>query len=298
MQFSMAVPNFRQWASPSVMATLAQKAEECGFTSVWLADHVLVPNHEVERLGVEWCEAFTTAGYLAAVTKRIRIAFGVVVLPYRPPLAVAKMASTIDVLSGGRLLLGVAAGYVEKEFEALGVPFNERGPRTDEAIHVIKEAWTSPAPTFNGRFFRMSNVVFEPKPLQKPHPPIWVGGNSPAAIRRAAHLGDGWTPWLLLANELAPLARLLRSETQAAGRSLALPVCAGVASVRVLDASPGQARPPMTGTPDEIIADIRAYEKAGATELRLRFTAYPSLEESLRAIDRFQRDVRPAFKSA
>ena len=182
MHFGVGLPHFRRLASTEAIVTVAQQAEALGFDSVWVSDHIVVPRSAIPRFGEVFFEPFTTLAYVAGKTKRVRLGTSVIILPYRHPLFMGKALATLDVLSGGRVIVGAAVGWLAEEFEALGIPFTERGARSDEALKVMRALWTEAEPKFEGKFFRFAGIRAEPKPLQKPHPPIWIGGNSPAAF--------------------------------------------------------------------------------------------------------------------
>src|SRR5207248_465496 len=178
---------------------LAQTAEELGFDSVWISDHVVVPQQISSaypysadgRFPTEPTQAYfeplTTMGFLAGVTRHVRLSVAVLVMPYRHPLLTAKMVATLDNLSGGRIDLGIGAGWMREEFESLGASndiYEHRGSATDEQLRILKSVWTEDIAGFEGRFYRFPRVGVHPHPLQKPHPPIWVGGHTPPALRR------------------------------------------------------------------------------------------------------------------
>ncbi len=197
-------------ADPEVLARRARRAEEAGFESLWVGDHVALPvdapdAHDEPRLELVVCLA-----HLAAVTERVRLASGVAILPQRQPVLLAKQLTSIDVLSGGRLIVGVGVGYVEAELSALGASVADRGPRTDEHLAAMVALWDEPTPTFTGDFVSFSGVVERPRPVQRPHPPIVCGGHAPAALRRAATAGDGWYGWELGPDEVAATVATLR----------------------------------------------------------------------------------------
>jgi probable F420-dependent oxidoreductase len=175
---------------PEPVARRAGLAEAAGFESLWVGDHIAPPadlGGKLPRL-----EAVAAATYLAAVTATIRIGLGVIVLPQRQPVLLAKQLTSIDMLSRGRLIVGIGAGYVEPELAAMGVSLAERGPRTDEYLAVMRTLWTEPDPSFEGQFVGFDGVHQQPPPYQLPYPPIVVGGHSPAAFRRAVRHGNGW----------------------------------------------------------------------------------------------------------
>lgn len=193
MKFGLCLP-IRLYADARSNVEIAVAAEKAGFDSVWASDHVIVPVKRAGMFNEYFCDPFVLLAYIAARTSGIRIGTSVIILPYRNPVVAAKMAATLDVLSGGRVIFGVGAGWLREEFEALGVPYDVRGKITDEYINAIKTLWETGAPEFSGEFCSFSGIKFYPKPIQKPRPPIWVGGSSRTAVRRAALLGDGWQP--------------------------------------------------------------------------------------------------------
>jgi probable F420-dependent oxidoreductase len=194
-------------ASRDNIITLAQRAEALGFAYLGVADHLVVPVQSGVRYpytadGIwpgaptgECFDAIATLAFLAACTRHIKLLTSVAVVPYRPAVLAAKLFLTADVLSGGRVIAGVGSGWMREEFEALGTPpFAERGAVTDEYLRAWKLLWTEARPTLHGTYTKFEDMVFEPKPTSKPHPPIWVGGESPPALRRVAQYGDGWYP--------------------------------------------------------------------------------------------------------
>jgi probable F420-dependent oxidoreductase len=183
-----------EFVSAEGVATVARAAEAAGFDAVAVTDHPMPEDEWMRSGGHHALDPFVALAFAAATTARLRLLTYIYVLPYRNPFITAKGVATLDVLSGGRLVFGVAAGYLEAEFQALGVPFAERNTLADEAIRAMKAAWTSSGVRFEGRHFAARGHTQLPRPVQQPHPPIWVGGNSRQAIRRAVELGDGWMP--------------------------------------------------------------------------------------------------------
>src|SRR3954469_6964325 len=176
MKFGTWIPNCRDLATPEIIRRTAVRAEQLGYDSVFVSDHVVVPNAYVDRFGAGIYDPLNTLSVLAGVTSRVLLGTTVLIVPYRNPVLTAKMVASLDALSGGRVVLGIGAGWVPEESAMRGVPFAERGAMTDEYLAAMRELWTSPAPTFAGKYTQFSEVHFEPKPTQKPHPPIWVGG--------------------------------------------------------------------------------------------------------------------------
>jgi len=184
-------------AEPDTLARRARAAEDAGFESLWVGDHIALPAGAADPPAQPRLEAVTALAHLAALTSRVRLAIGVIVLPQRQPVLLAKQLASIDVLSKGRLIVGVGVGYVEPELRALGASLADRGARTDEYLAAMRALWDEPAPSFEGRFVAFEGVVQRPRPVQRPHPPIVVGGHSPGALRRAVLAGSGWYGWEL-----------------------------------------------------------------------------------------------------
>src|SRR5579863_6807656 len=290
MEFGFNLPISGPLSTPENIVRIAAEGEALGYAYLTLTDHIVLPDLKVpgypysqsgEFFGEgpqNRLEQLSAAAYVAARTRKIRLVMAVMVVPYRPAVLAAKMLATIDVLSGGRLVLGIGAGWLEAEFDALGAPpFAERGAVTDEYLQAFRVLWTEETPRFAGRHTRFDDILFAPKPIQKPHPPIWVGGESPPALRRAARLGDAWYPigsnnrHLLdtLPRYRAGIARL-RQLTVAAGRppqsvQLAYRVKRYGAAVPPV-ASDGERRLFSGGTAD-IVADLRALRGLGLAAL-------------------------------
>lgn len=179
-------------AEPDMLVRRARLAEEAGFESLWVGDHIALPADGRYPPDQPRLEALVTLTYLAAMTSRVRLAAGVIVLPQRQPVLLAKQLSSIDLLSKGRLTVGLGVGYVEPELRALGTTLADRGARTDEFLAAMRRLWDEPTPSFDGRFVSFADVLQRPRPVQQPHPPIVIGGQSSAAYRRAIQAGNGW----------------------------------------------------------------------------------------------------------
>jgi probable F420-dependent oxidoreductase len=188
---------------------IARTADDLGYDAINVPEHIVMPNALAPMMGAYWPHAFTVMAFVAGATTRLAVNSCVIVLPYHEPIALAKAIATLDVLSGGRVMLTFGVGHAEDEFRALGVPFHRRGRMTDEYLEVMLALWSDDAPSYDGEFVQFDDVQFEPKPVQQPAPRIWIGGNSTAALRRAARYGRGWMPWLVTPEELpARLAEL------------------------------------------------------------------------------------------
>jgi probable F420-dependent oxidoreductase len=173
---------------------VARAADDLGFDALTVSEHLALPVDLEPNMGAWWPHAFTAMAFLAGATSRVRVNASVIVLPYHHPVAFAKAVSTLDVMSSGRVMLTFGVGMAPAEFAALGVPFERRGKVADEYVGAMKTLWHDERPEFHGEWVEFAGVVFEPKPLQQPHPPLWFGGRSLAALDRAARLGDGWAP--------------------------------------------------------------------------------------------------------
>ena len=281
MRFGIWLPNCRHLATPEIIRSAAVRAEALGYDSVWVSDHVVVPRANVANFGTTIFDPLITLGVVAGATRRVRLGTTVLIVPYRQAVVTAKMISSLDALSGGRVIVGVGAGWVAAESAMLGVPFAERGPMTDEYLRAMQELWTSPSPAFSGKYVRFHDVHFEPKPVQSPHPPIWVGGHSKAALRRTVELGAAWHPINRSPDELragvTELARLSRSRGRATPPALTLRN-----DVRILRA----------GEPAAVVDQIAELAACGVEELVLELLAAdgPELDGQMAA---FAERVRP-----
>jgi probable F420-dependent oxidoreductase len=304
MQFGLSLPHFRRVASPEAIRRVAQRAEQLGYDGIWVSDHIVIPASAVDRFGSMFYEPLTVLGFAAACTSRVRLGTTVIILPYRNPLVTAKVLSTLDVLSGGRVTAGMAVGWTEDEFKALGVPFQERGALSDEYIAAFKALWTQDKPAFHGRYVRFDNIAFEPKPVQKPHIPIWIGGNSKRAIRRAVALGDGWHPTRPLAEDVKAGVAYVKEVCEQRGRDPKSLTIAVREPLKFYDeAEASVRRRPFLGSAQKIIDDVGRYRDAGAQYCMLdTFYSPPELaqetvESMLGTIERFAADVVPKFQS-
>src|SRR5262245_27328353 len=192
MKLGICVPHYGRPIEVDRMLAVVQQAEESGLDSVWVTDHVIVPRDVDVIYREQMLDPLAVLPWLAGVTDRISLGTSVIILPYRSPVPAAKLLASVDVLSGGRLIVGVAIGWVEGEFAALGVPFKERVSRSEEAIELFKTLWTTPVPEVDTRRHQLHRLRFSPMPLEKPRPPTLVGGSSEGAMRRVARCGDGW----------------------------------------------------------------------------------------------------------
>jgi len=311
MEYGFYLPNSGAGAEPDALADIAKLGDQLGFFCMVMPDHILQPNQinstypysltgDILAAGQsgdgEWPEQITTLAYLAGVTERIRLVTSVMIIPYRNPILTAKMLSTLDMLSKGRLILGAGVGWMEEEFELLDAPpFAERGAVTNEYLQAFIELWTNDDPKFEGKYVNFSDITFLPKPVQKPYPPIWIGGQSKPAIRRAAHIGDCWHPVgaipaaPLEPEELAENLVLLHQYAEKAGRDPATIQVSVKAPLYDAGDSSGPRRR-FSGSSDEVRQDIQTYSDVGVTHLIFDFrTGDPKQTEDRMA--RFSEEV-------
>ncbi len=292
MQIGISLYN--NWGIEDVQAIvqLASRAEALGFDSVWVHDHVFNAGHVFHRIGDRpYYEPLTLLSYVAARTERVGLGTSVLVLPFHNPIRLAKTAATLDTLSGGRLILGVGVGGVAPESDAMGSPFAERGAITDEAIIVMKELWTKEDPSFAGTYHRFSGMKFSPKPRQRPHIPLLIGGNSRAAIRRAVRLGNGWHPSTRSPEALSQGIRYLQEQAQAAGRDMAeIPV-----SLSIPLGDPTARGDALGRDPVAIVKKIQAYADLGVQMIVIPGHT-DKMTEILPAMDMLAREVLPVFQ--
>jgi probable F420-dependent oxidoreductase len=305
MRYGFYLPTRGRTATPEDLETLVRRGEALGFASVMIADHIVFPSVVTSKYpytvsGVfpgqgDALEQLALMAFIAGKTERLRLVTSVMILPYRNPVATAKTLATIDVLSRGRVTVGVGVGWLREEFQALGAAdFDRRGAVSEEYLRIFKALWTESPVSFAGEFYRFDDVRCLPEPVQKPHPPIWIGGHSKAALRRVARLGDGWHP--VGANPAVPLTPAdLRRDldelyrlTEAEGRDPSALTISYKAPL--YDASDpvaaGADRRPFSGSPDQIAEDIATYERLGVSELIFDFRS-ETLAESLERMERF-----------
>ena len=294
MKFGVCIPHYGRPIDPDALTEMAVKAEEMGFDSVWVTDHIIVPHVIPDRPDIvyrhDMLEPLSLLTHLGAVTKRVSLGTSVIILPYRNPVVLAKAIATADVLSKGRVIFGAAVGWMEEEFQALNAPFAERGKVSDEFLSLLKELWSNPTPSFRGHYFNIHDVTCSPMPAQKPHPPIWIGGQSRRAARRAVQFGDYWHPTLMPPEELSGHVEYMRRHSASAGRETPPQV-----SIRgtLSFSSPGDGqRLPLQGSVGEIVADLGRYAQVGVSHAIMEIPG-DSFADKFRAMERFQAEVKP-----
>ena len=218
MEFALYGLHRGSSVDPEVLRARAARAEAVGFEGLWVGDHIALPETAPDPASEPRLEALTALTFLAAVTRTVRLGVGVLVLPQRQPVLLAKQLTSLDVLCGGRLTVGIGGGYVEQELGAFGVPLSDRGARPGEHLEALLALWAGQR-EFAGRWVAFADVVQSPSPVQRPRPPLVVGGHAPAALRRAVRVGDGWFGWDLDVPQAAAAVRALDEEAAAADRS-------------------------------------------------------------------------------
>jgi probable F420-dependent oxidoreductase len=293
MKFGVVLPIWQ--LSVTDAEKLALRAEELGWDGVFVPDHILAKPATTQHYGPSWPDPFSMLAFLAGRTRRIQVGASVIVLPYRNPLVTAKAAATVDQASGGRFIFGIGVGWDEEEFRDLGLAFRQRGAITDEYLKIIKAAWTSDVPSFSGKYFNFSGATFAPRPLQKPHPPVWVGGApgtlSSPAMRRVVELGDAWHPLGLTLDDLEKGIGEIREMAHKAGRRDAVAV-APRNLLAITDRAKGSGRAAFEGSPDEIGADVRRAQALGCHYLAFDLPR-GDVAGMMRAMERFVKDVKP-----
>ena len=315
MDVGLTIPTRGPLATPQCVEAFARRAGDLGFAHLAVPDHVVVPrtidsrypysaSGEFPGAASGAClDQFTLLAFVAAINSTARLLTSVTVVPHRGAVQTAKIVSSIDVLSQGRMILGVGAGWMKEEFDALGVPaFEERGRVTDEYLQAFKSLWTEDDPRFEGKHVRFSGITFLPKPVQKPHPPIWVGGESAPALRRTVRFGDTWFP--IGNNPRHPLGTVARfAKGLEALHAMAEehnrdPASIGLAffanwfdETKTSSTEDGQ-RLLLTGGAEQIAQDVHALGELGVRDLVLNFQR-DTLEQSLDSMQHFAETIRP-----
>ena len=293
MEFGLHLPHVGPLATREGITAFAQLVEELGFDALWVSDHIVVPRSLESRYpyrrdgsfpvspDVSLMEPIATLLFVAAITERVKLGTTVLVLPMRNPIVTAKQLASLDVLSNGRLILGVGTGWMEEEFQMLGVPFKRRGARTNEYIRLIKALWTEENPSFEGEFWQIKDVGFNPKPLQKPHPPIWTGGHSAPALRRAGRLSDGWHAVGVSPDTLREQFQEVQRHAEEAGRDPASITLSVRPRVRIDD-------------PAKTIELLRSYREVGVSHAVLEIFA-PDMDRARSLLETLANEIRPQF---
>ena len=300
VQYSFRLPNADYLGFPATTEAIvktAVKAEEMGFDALFVNDHVIVDDSPRSESWRNVYDPLMVLSYVAACTSKVLLGTSVLIMPYRNPIVTAKMIATLDQMSGGRAIVGVGSGWNEAEYNALGIPFHQRGARTSEYLRIWQACWAPGATTFHGRFFSFDNMHVNPKPLQQPHPPLWIGGSSEASLRRAAHFGQVWQPTPTPLGNLVSnqnylkdyCAEIERAEVPRTRMSFR------VNFSQITGSSSGNGdRPTGQGTPEQVASDITRYrQEAGLEEFQINFNGCGSLQQLLDSMDLLVEDVLP-----
>jgi len=310
MKYGVFLPVSGRAASRKTLMQAGQQAESLGYDSVWAADRLVMPwkidtayPYSKESTFIvppdrPFFDTLTCLAFLAGCTETIQLGMSVMVLPYRHPLHWAKIATTIDQLSTGRLIMGVGVGWMEEEFAAMNAPFKERGAVSDEQLTLLKQLWTEEHITFSGKYYNVNDIAFNPKPYQKPRVPIWVGGEGKYAQRRAGRYGDAWFPYFVRITpaELAARFEYVRKIARESGRSpdeLTLTCCLPI------ELTPDDAQQEenyLKGSVEQVTDRLQMFQKVGVTHIGLQFMVphYPERQEQ---IERFAKEALPALKA-
>lgn len=302
MHFGVMLPHFRQAASADGIVRVAQEAEAMGFGSVWVSEHLAIPTEHLERRGPVWYEATTVLAFAAAVTKTIRLGTSVLVMPFRSPVLTAKAVATIDVLSGGRVLFGAGVGGFEGEFDVTASDYANRGEMTNEALALIKQIWGEGPAHFDGKYWQVSDVIIEPKPLQQPRPPIWIGGSTGRALRRVAEHGDVWHPTRPTIALIEEGKKKLAALCEGTGRDAsAIPIALRHCLLFTDTPAAADTKEPLIGTEDDIIRSLESFEQVGAKAAVLdMFYGTPEVNNEtpdtmLKTMERLMTKIAPRF---
>jgi probable F420-dependent oxidoreductase len=298
VKIGICVPHYGRPIEVGRLFGVVRRAEERGLDSVWVTDHVIVPLDANVIYRDDMLDPLAVLPWLAGVTERIALGTSVVILPYRSPIPVAKLLASVDVLSGGRLIVGAAIGWLEGEFDALGVPFKERASRSDEALELFRTLWTQDRPAIETRRHHVRNVQISPMPLQKPRPPLYVGGSSEGAYRRVARLGDGWHATASTPEAFRQGADAVRRFWKEAGRegepvwSLRIPVLIDGVHRPAVDMALMRGRHAISGSAAQVTEQLRAFRALGVSHVALEvsYSTYPGILET---IDILASEVKP-----
>jgi probable F420-dependent oxidoreductase len=287
MKFGYVAPNYGDKVSASELVEIAELCEDLGFDSIWATDHMVMPRELKEPYG-QVLEPLITLSFIAARTKRLRLGTSIIVLPQRNPILVAKQAATLDVFSKGRVILGVGAGWAEKEFKNLGANFAHRGKIYDESIELMRALWSQDPVNYKGSYFEVADSIFLPKPTQGLIP-IWCGGTSVSAVRRALRLGDGWHPVGLGLPDFARGVKMIKDSGKSLVISLRMTTDIRKKREDMVGAS-GERRAVLSGSRAEILQALDAYQEAGL-DYFCASILHPSADEIKADLRKFSSEI-------
>jgi probable F420-dependent oxidoreductase len=298
MRLGFALPQCGPVAGPDAVSTVAQRAETLGFDSLWVFDRLLAPvNPRVPyplkdgSLPVQFkrtLDPLETLTFAAAHTRRVALGTSILNLPWYNPVLLARRLTTLDVLSGGRLRVGLGIGWSPDEYEAAGTPWPERGKRADELIDALRAIWTTDPVEFRGRYYRIPRSFIGPKPVQQPHPPIYMAAYTEGALKRVARTADGWFPVGIPLGGVAPMFESIKAMARQAGRDPAQLALVVRANLEISETPLGQGRADFTGTFDEIARDVAATRQLGAAELLFDVQFSPGVETARDVVSRME----------
>lgn len=309
MEFGVFLPISGRAAGGDTLIQTARQAEDLGYAAVWAADRIIIPweirtpyEYSADRRFIvppdrPFLEPLTVLAFLAAATERIKLGMSVLVLPYRPPVYSAKIVTSIDHLSRGRMILGVGTGWMVEEFEALNASFPDRARIWEEQVDILRTLWREERPSFRGRFYHFENIAFYPKPYQRPTIPIWVGGEGKRAQRRAALYGDSWFPYFVKIAPAELRARFdnVRRLAKEAGRDpdqISFNCCL---PIELRKGPEPQEEGRLIGNPDQLVTALKGYQGVGVEHMSLQFMV-PRWPERIEQIEAFAREVMPALR--
>jgi probable F420-dependent oxidoreductase len=298
MKLGICVPHYGRPIEVGRMLEVVRRAEERGLDSVWVTDHVIVPRDLPIIYRDHMLDPLAVLPWMAGITQRISLGTSVLILPYRSPIPAAKLLASVDVLSGGRLIFAAAVGWMEGEFAALGVPIKERASRTDEALELIRALWTQEYPEIQTRRHRLAGVKASPMPLQKPRPPILIGGSSEGAFRRVARLGDGWHASSTDLETFRQGQEAVLRSWKEAGRegtpiwTLRVPLFIEGIHRAAVDMTLLRGRYAIQGSVTRVVETLRGFQALGCGHVALE-VSYATFPAVLETIDVLAREVRP-----
>jgi probable F420-dependent oxidoreductase len=300
MKLGICIPHYGRPIEVDRMLAVARRAEEAGLDSIWVTDHVIVPQDVDVIYREQMLDPLAVLSWLAAVTERVTIGTSVVILPYRSPIPVAKLLASVDVLSGGRLVVGAAIGWMEGEFDALGIPFKERVSRSEEALTLFKTLWTDERPVLETARHHLTGQQVSPMPLRKPRPPIWIGGMSEGAMRRVAKFGDGWhatgaTPETFRQGKQA-VTRFWKEAGRTGEPEWSSRMAIFIDGVHEWAVDPKflRGRHPIKGTVKQVAGQLFEYQRLGMDHVALEvsYSTYPGI---LDTIDIIAEEIKPVL---
>jgi probable F420-dependent oxidoreductase len=310
MKFGVFLPVSGKAAGPEVLTDASQQAEGLGYDSVWAAERLVNPyemntaypykeNQQWQSFvppEVPFLEPLTVLSFLSGVTKKVGLGISVAVLPYRHPLYTARVATSIDTLSKGRLILGVGIGWMVEEFESLNVDYHKRGAMSNEQLEIFDTLWSKPKPSFQGKFYKFPPLEVSPRPVQQPRFPIWTGGESEAAVKRAAKYADAWFSYhvKISSTDLAAKYDVVKKIASELGRKQPPALCC-CRPIDITDKPEPQNDEELRGTPDQLIASLKKFKDIGVEHMALQFMVGRWPERRAK-IERVAKEVLPALR--